>query len=210
FQSAINREWSWGVNATYREMTNALDDVRIRHTPCGPIGFNIWPIANPGKPLTIWGDASIGCAEEGWITIDTSKDGYIKGGSNEVVGYFEPKRTYKSVEFQIDRAWDGKWAFNASYLWSKLDGNHEGPVNSDTNYGDTGMVQHWDHPANNESYGPLFNDHRHQIKLRGSYELNDMWSFGATLNAQSGGPITGFGVTWPDDTIAAASFVTTG
>ena len=103
------------------------------------------------------------------------------------------------------------WPYhNASYLWSKLEGNHEGPVNSDTNYADTGMVQHWDHPANNERYGDLFNDHRHQVKLRGSYKLNDMWTFGATMTALSGGPITAFGVTWPDENRAVASFTSTG
>ena len=210
FQSAISQAWSWGVNATYRRMKNALDDVRINHTPCGPVGFSLFPIANPGKPLTIWGDESIGCETEGWITIDTSQDGYVMNGSGQVVGYSEPKRTYKSLEMQIDRAWDGKWAFNASYIWSKSDGNHEGPVNSDTNYGDTGMVQHWDHPANNEDYGPLFNDRRHQIKLRGSYALNEQWSFGGMLTALSGGPINEFGVTWPNDTRGGASFVTEG
>ncbi|WP_024891639.1 TonB-dependent receptor [Luteimonas huabeiensis] len=210
YQAMLSPAWSWGVNATYRRMKNALDDVRINHTPCGPVGGNLWPIANPGKPLTIWGDASIGCETEGWITIDTSRDGYMKGGSGEVVGYSEPKRTYRSVELQIDRAWDGKWAFNASYIWSKSHGNHEGPVNSDTNYGDTGMVQHWDHPANNQDYGPLFNDRRHQIKLRGSYALNHIWSFGATFTALSGGPINQLGVTWPDDTTGAGSFVTEG
>lgn len=210
FQSAISQTWSWGVNGTYRRMKNALDDVRINHTTCGPVGFNLWPIANPGKPLTIWGDESIGCATEGWITIDTSSDGYRAGGSGNVMGYFEPKREYKAVEFQIDRAWDGKWSFNASYLWSKLTGNHEGPVNSDTNYGDTGMVQYWDHPSNNQDYGPLFNDHRHQIKLRGAYAINEVWSLGATATALSGGPITPLGVAWPDDSTGGASFVTIG
>lgn len=209
FQQALSQAWSWGVNATYRRMENALDDVRINHTPCGPTS-TLWPIANPGKPLTIWGTKAMGCAQDGWITIDTSVDGYRKGGSGEVIGYFEPKREYKSVEFQIDRAWDRKWAFNASYLWSRSTGNHEGPVNSDTNYGDTGMVQHWDHPANNERYGVLFNDHTHQIKLRGTYALNDNWAFGASLRASSGGPITAFGVTWPNDTISAGSFTTIG
>ncbi|UBB25312.1 TonB-dependent receptor [Pseudoxanthomonas japonensis] len=206
FQSMIDQAWSWGVNATYRRMTRALDDVRINHTPCGPVGFNLYPIANPGETLTIWGDESIGCETEGWITIDTSKDGYIKGGSGEVVGYSDPKRTYKAVEFQIDRAWDGKWALNVSYLWSKSEGNFEGPVNSELGYADTGMVQHWDHPANNDRYGVLFNDHEHQIKVRGSYALNDQWLFGGTLNIQSGAPITAYGVTWPGDTTSAGSF----
>ena len=133
-----------------------------------------------------------------------------KLGSNEVVGYAKPRRSYKAVELQIDRAWDGKWSFNASYLWSKSEGNHEGPVNSDTNYGDTGMVQHWDHPAGNARYGVLFNDRRHQIKLRSTYAFNENWSVGGTLSAASGGPITAFGVAWPGDSRGAASFVTEG
>src|SRR5690606_16046009 len=142
--------------------------------------------------VTLWGTTAMGCAQDGWVTIDTSKEGFMKAGSNEIVGYEKPKRTYRALEFQIARAWDDQWAFNASYPWSKSEGNQEGQVNSDTNYGDTGMVQHWDHPANNERYGVLFNDHTHQFKFRGSFKLNEMWSFGATLTALSGGPITAF------------------
>ena len=209
FQQMINQAWSWGVNATYRRMDNDIGDIRI-NALCGVRHSNLWPIANPGDKLTLWGTKAQGCAEDGWVTIDTSKEGYITSGSNRIIGYKDPKRTYKAVEFQIDRAWDDKWAFNASYLWSKSEGNFEGPVNSDTNYGDTGMTQHWDHPANNERYGVLFNDHEHQIKLRGSYKLNDMWTFGSTLTAMSGGPITAFGVTWPDENLAVASYTSTG
>jgi len=209
FQSMINQAWSWGVTGTYRRMPNAMDDMLI-NALCGTRHGNLWPIANPGDKLTLWGTKAMGCAEDGWVTIDTSKEGYMTLGSNRNIGYSKPKRTYKSMEFQIDRAWDDKWAFNASYLWSKSSGNHEGPVNSDTNYADTGMVQHWDHPANNQRYGDLFNDHRHQIKLRGSFKLNDMWSFGTTFTALSGGPITAFGVTWPDEDRAVASYTSTG
>ncbi len=198
FQATINTAWSWGVNATYRNMHRAVDDIKI-NALCGSRHGNLWPIANPGDTLTIWGTTAQGCAQNGWVTIDTSKEGYMMAGSNKVIGYSKPKRTYKAVEFQIDRAWDDHWAFNASYLWSKSEGNHEGPVNSDTNYGDTGMVQHWDHPANNERYGVLFNDHTHQFKFRGSYKLNEALSFGATLTALSGGPITAFGVDWPGE-----------
>lgn len=209
FQAMINEAWSWGVTATYREMENALDDMRI-NALCGVRHGNLWPIANPGDKLTLWGTQAMGCAQDGWVTIDTSKEGYITTGSNRNIGYFKPKRTYKALEFQIDRAWDDKWAFNASYIWSKNEGNHEGPVNSDTNYADTGMVQHWDHPANNQRYGSLFNDREHQIKLRASYKFNEMWSVGGTLTAMSGGPITAFGVTWPDENLAVASYTSTG
>ncbi|HJS35555.1 MAG TPA: TonB-dependent receptor [Pseudoxanthomonas sp.] len=198
FQQAINQAWSWGVNATYRKVTRAVEDARINHVEGCDWYSGDWPIINPGETTTLW------CPDtEDWVTFDSSQDGYVALGSGLVMGYKKPKRTYKAVEFQIDRAWDDKWAFNASYLWSKSEGNIEGPVNSDTGYNDTNLVQYYDHPAVNERYGVLFNDFRHQIKLRGSYKLNEMWSFGTTISARSGGPITAFGVRWPNDNRSA-------
>lgn len=198
FQQAINQAWSWGVNATYRKVTRAVEDARINHVEGCDWYSGDWPIINPGETTMLW------CPDtEDWVTFDSSRDGYIALGSGLVMGYKKPKRTYKAVEFQIDRAWDDKWAFNASYLWSKSEGNIEGPVNSDTGYNDTNLVQYYDHPAVNERYGVLFNDYRHQIKLRGSYKLNEMWSFGTTISVRSGGPITAFGVRWPNDNRSA-------
>ena len=198
FQRAINPEWSYGVNATYRRVTRAVEDVRINHVEGCPWYSGDWPIINPGETNTLW------CPDTNdWVTFDNSQDGYKALGSGTIMGYKEPRRTYKAVEFQLDRAWDDTWSFNASYLWSRSEGNVEGPVNSDTGYADTNLVQYYDHPAVNERYGVLFNDYRHQIKLRGSFKLNDMWSFGATLSARSGGPITAFGVRWPNDNRSA-------
>jgi hypothetical protein len=198
FQRAINQAWSYGVNATYREVSRAVEDVRINHVEGCPWYSGDWPIINPGETNTLW------CPDTNdWVTFDSSEDGYRALGSGAIMGYKKPKRTYKAVEFQLDRAWDEKWAFNASYIWSKSEGNIEGPVNSDTGYNDTNLVQYYDHPAVNERYGVLFNDHRHQIKLRGSYQLNDAWLFGATFSAYSGGPISAYGVRWPNDNRSA-------
>ncbi len=198
FQQAINQAWSYGVNATYRKMTRAVEDVRINHVDGCDWYSGDWPIINPGETNTLWCPST-----NDWVTFDSSKDGYIASGSGAVMGYKKPRRTYKAVEFQLDRAWDDKWAFNASYIWSKSEGNIEGPVNSDTGYADTNLVQYYDHPAVNERFGVLFNDYRHQIKLRGSYKLNEQWAFGSTLSARSGGPITAFGVVWPNDNRSA-------
>ena len=197
FQQAINEAWSYGVTATYRDMSRAVEDARINHIPGCP-GYSSFPIINPGDSVTLFCEST-----NEYVTFDSSVDGYVGTGSGLVTGYKKPKRTYKAVELQLDRAWDDKWAFNASYLWSKSEGNVEGPVNSDSGYADTNLVQFFDHPAVNERYGVLFNDHRHQFKLRGSYKLNDMWSFGATYTAISGGPITAFGVRWPNDNRSA-------
>src|SRR3546814_20615889 len=104
------------------------------------------------------------------------------------MGYSKPKRTYKAVEFQLDRAWDDKWAFNASYIWSKSEGNLEGPVNSDTGYNDTNLVQYYDNPAVTERYGLRFNDHRTQVTLRGRSTTTDTWPVGLHFSPTSGGP----------------------
>ena len=213
FQQALDQSWSWGVRGIYRKLHNAIDDINIRATPqCGRVGSS-WVMANPGKTVTIWGDSNCDGVNDGYINIDTSKYGYwtendnyaysaddgkwhyvnSTGGSQR--GWVKPRRTYKALEFQIDRAWDDKWMFNASYTLSFSKGNAEGPVNTDTNFADSGRTENFDDPfVNLNGYGPLANDHRHQIKLRGTYALSKEWRVGATLDAHSGGPITAFGV----------------
>ena len=206
FQQMINQAWSWGVNATYRRMTNAVDDVRINHTECGPIYSaasdsptgNIYPIGNPGKPLTLWGSSNgrpnqLRCAQDGWITIDTSTEGYRMAGSGNIIGYFEPKRTYKAVEFQI-RAWDDNWRQCAIVV--QVGGTHEGPVNSDTTYGDTEwcIIDHRPPPA---LWRPV-PDHPTSQAAR-QLQAHEIWTF-AAVDALSVGPISAFGVPWPNET----------
>ena len=205
FQQMINERWSWGVSGTYRRLNNAIDDMEISATgACGPDGYVGWVMANPGEEVTVWGDTDCDGDPDGWVNVDTSKEGWAMYDDDEnylgQTGWSKPKRVYKAVEFQIDRAWDGKWALNASYTWSKSEGNAEGPVNSDTNFDDTGRTENFDNPwVNYRGYGPLANDRRHQVKVRGTYALNDYWQVGGTLDAKSGGPITGFGVGNPFD-----------
>jgi hypothetical protein len=81
--------------------------------------------------------------------------------------------------------------------WNR--GNAEGPVNSDTNFDDTGRTENFDDPWVNLSSGYLPNDHRHQFKLRGTYAINKHWQVGADLSVLSGSPITGYGVGDPYD-----------
>src|SRR3546814_8103125 len=116
-------DWSSDVcssdlNATYRELNRAVEDVRINHVEGCPWYSGDWPIMNPGETTTLW------CPDTNdWVTFDSSQDGYEVLCSGNVMGYKRPKRTYKAVEFQLDRAWDDKWALNVSYLWSKSEGN---------------------------------------------------------------------------------------
>ena len=210
FQQQLSSTWSWGVRGIYRRLNNAIDDMGINATPCGRTA-KTWVMGNPGEEVTIWGDTDCDGENDGYLTIDTSKGGFWTEHDNyEYIdgeweytdstpagerGWEKAKRNYKALEVQLDRAWDEKWMFNASYTLAWSRGNAEGPVNTDTNFGDSGRTENFDDPfVNLNGYGPLANDHRHQIKLRGTYALTDNWRVGATLDAQSGGPITAFGV----------------
>ncbi len=205
FQQRLGAQWSWGVKGTYRRLHNAIDDMEISATAaCGADGYIGWVMANPGTKVTVWGDTNCDGAPDGYLTVDTSKEGWAMYDADDNYlgqrGWVKPKRTYAAVELQLDRAWDEKWSMNASYTMAWNRGNAEGPVNSDTNFDDTGRTENFDDPwVNLGGDGYLPNDRRHQFKLRGTYALTPHWQLGADMRVQSGGPITGFGVGNPYD-----------
>ncbi|HEO8483459.1 TPA: TonB-dependent receptor [Stenotrophomonas maltophilia] len=199
FQQMLNERWSYGVRGIYRKLHNAIDDMHITASAqCGNAEVG-WVMANPGRKVTVWGDTNCDGVSDGWLTVDTSKEGFAqyddKGNYIGQIGWDKPRRDYKALELQLDRGWDGTWAMNASYTLAYGRGNAEGPVNSDTDFADTGRTENFDDPwVNRGGYGYLANDRRHQLKLRGSYAITENLLVGATLDARSGGPITGFGV----------------
>ena len=207
FQSMIDSKWSWSVRGIYRELHNAIDDMEITSNGIlcggepGSVGF---VMGNPGEDLTVYTDTDCDGVNDGFVTIDTSRAGWAlyddDGNYIGERGYAKPRRTYTALEFMIDRAWDDKWSMNASYTLSYSKGNAEGPVNSDTDFADTGRTEAFDDPwVNLGGYGYLPNDRRHQFKLRGAYAFNDHWEVGASLTAQSGRPVSAFGVGNPFD-----------
>ena len=204
FEQALNQTWAYGVKTTYRRLHNAIDDMEISATPqCGGDGYVGWVMANPGRPVTVWGDTDCN-GTMGYITIDTAKQGWAMYDSDGnylgQTGWVKPKRKYYAAEFDLDRAWDGKWSLNASYTLSWNMGNAEGPVNSLTNFDDTGRTENFDNPwVNYAGYGPLSNARRHQFKFRGAYAINDHWRLGAVADIHSGSPVSGLGSGNPFD-----------
>ena len=207
FQSMLDDTWSWGVRGTYRRLTHAIDDMELTSNGIlcdGEPGYIGYIMGNPGEDATVYTDTDCDGTPDGYVTIDTSRAGWAMydddGNYVGEHGWVKPRRTYKALDLQIDRAWDGKWAFNASYTLSFSQGNAEGPVNSDTGFSDTGRTENFDDPwVNWRGYGYLPNDRRHQLKLRGIYGITEHWQLGGTLTAMSGRPVSAFGVGNPFD-----------
>ncbi|HEY0685077.1 MAG TPA: TonB-dependent receptor [Steroidobacter sp.] len=214
FQSMLGEQWSWGVRGIYRKLNNAIDDMEITSTGVFCDGEPVsagYVMGNPGEPVTIYSDTNCDGENDGWVTVDTGKAGWAlyddAGNYLGDVGYPKPKRNYKALELMIDRAWDDLWSFNAVYTLSWAKGNAEGPINSDTNFGDTGRTEAFDNPwVNFGSYGYLPNDRRHQLKVRGAYALGEHWELGGTLTVQSGRPKNALGECNPYDAECFYSF----
>jgi hypothetical protein len=207
FQSMIDDKWSWGVRGIYRKLHNAIEDMTVSSMGIVCDGEPVSAgsvMGNPGRPITLFTDTNCDGENDAYVTVDTARAGYAlfddDGNYVGEAGYSKPKRDYKAIEFMIDRAWDDKWSMNASYTLSFSKGNAEGPVNSDSNFDDTGRTEAFDDPwVNYGADGYLPNDRRHQFKLRGSYAVTSNWEVGATLGVTSGRPISAIGSGNPFD-----------
>jgi hypothetical protein len=212
------------VRGIYRDLHNAIDDMRILSTGivcAGRPNRAGFVMGNPGEPLTIFTDTDCNGPggtqgdNDGFVTVDLGTDGWAHFSGNNgggtwlgaISGFPEPKRTYKALELVLDRAWDRRWTLNASYTLSYSEGNAEGPVNSDFNFGDSGRTEAFDDPwVQFGGDGYLPNDRRHQVKLRGSYGFGENWRIGASIGAFSGRPISAHGVGNPVDAQSFHSF----
>ncbi|HJU84605.1 MAG TPA: TonB-dependent receptor [Holophagaceae bacterium] len=121
------------------------------------------------------------------------------GSSQTGVQYPRAVRDYKAFELSAQRKFADHYYWQASYLWSKLEGNYEGAfqgIGGPDGLGqlDPNIDSAFDEPAflvNNN--GPLSGDRRHQFKANGYYEWDFGLSLGASFRYQSGTPITRLG-----------------
>jgi hypothetical protein len=108
------------------------------------------------------------------------------------------QRTNDSVELSLRKRYSDNWQFMASYVWSKLEGNYDGTFQNSTGQLDPNINSAFDYAdflVN--AQGPLTNEHKHQVKLDGSYmvptgALNGL-NFGASFRWLSGLPLTAYG-----------------
>ncbi len=106
-------------------------------------------------------------------------------------------RKNTSVELILRKRYADNWQLLASYVFSKLEGNYDGTFQNSTGQLDPNINSAFDYGdflvnAN----GALTNEHRHQLKLDGSYTFTgaaEGLNLGASLHWFSGLPLTAYG-----------------
>src|SRR5690606_32154675 len=125
-------DWTIGLTYTHRNMDRSAEDMAIDRAVlnycddngiagCDATwtGFHQYVIANPGQDLTI-NLAGL----DGQLVTFTAEE-------LAAIGFPKATRKYDAVDLTFRRPWDGKWAFEGNYTWSKSRGNSEGFVQSD-------------------------------------------------------------------------------
>ncbi|SHE31485.1 TonB-dependent receptor [Thermomonas hydrothermalis] len=185
--------WQLGVKATYRKIVNAIDDtcdVRAVYNAAVAAGYSVSNWANQWtSPGGIPGCYLYNPGRDLNIRLDVNVDGHIRDLTIPAAALGpKAKRDYKAVTFSADKTTE-KWSISASYTWSKLYGNLEGLVKSTNGQDDTGTTSDFDFKElMYGATGDLFNDHRHSIKVYGSYKFTPEWEMGFNILAQSGSP----------------------
>lgn len=184
YRHKLNDLWSVGLSYTHRKLIRSAEDAAIDAavlqycddqgiSGCSSTwtGFHQYVIINPGQDVVV----NLAGLDGRVVTFDA-----------ESLGYPAAKRTYDAVEFSFERKFDGKWALQGSYTWSKSKGNSEGFVQSDFGQDDAGITQDFDQPGFNEgAYGFLPNHREHRFKVWGSYALSDWFTVGANFRLES-------------------------
>ncbi|MGA0587593.1 TonB-dependent receptor [Dyella sp. KRB-257] len=195
FDKQLNEKWTYGAKAMWRDLKVAIDD------ECSPyliaakmskLGLNpddysdsiygpaYCRLFNPGRTNNFLVTANAGSGQADQIVSMTNADwGFTQG----------VKRKVGSVNLYLEHPFDGKWQARIDYTWSRGFGNTEGQVRSDFGQGDVSKTEDWDNYALMDGqYGDLQNVHKHQIRIRGAYQITPEWLVSGTLLAQSGQP----------------------
>ncbi len=185
----VGENWTFGVAGVYRNMGRAVEDALLDQgvlayceqegiAGCNTVfnGTSYYLLINPGHdvvatlPKLLPGDT-----ERRTITMKA-----------EDLGIPEAKREYIAAEFTFERAFDGVWGLQGSYVLSKSEGNYEGAVKSDNGQTDAGIVSTFDFQSFIPGqYGLLPNHRGHQFKVFGSWQATPDLLVGANVSVIS-------------------------
>ncbi len=214
FEYEVARGWSIGVKGIYKALGRVLED------RCDiPYNADTTAILSSDDPYIKAFQptcALINVGEGG--TLNTIKDPadkqcYPNGATNPEGSYKASSpcetthavRKYRGIELDLAHRFSNNFFMQASYVYSKLEGNYSGNLSQTREGGqfDPNINADFDYPGLvTNSYGLLRNDTPHQAKFTGYYAFPFGLTAGLNFTFQSGRPISLIGC--PEDFVACA------
>ncbi len=175
YEREVARDISVGAKFIYRNYGEVIEDFLCQDD-------GTYCIGNPGKGIM-----------ERLFTLDYSQT------------FPSPKaqRTYKALQVDVQKRFADNFQAQASYIYSKLEGNFDGLYSPFTNVGAdpniSAAFDYYDFFSNGQNLaritntGFLSNDRRHQFKLSGYYVFPFRLSVGLSAYYRSGTPLSRYG-----------------
>ena len=184
FSSIFRQDWVYGLKLTDRILRNAIDDYcdigRVA-AKAASLGYDIEStnscyLINPGKANT-------------FVLRDTGGNYVYVPLLHDEFGWDKLKRKYYSAELTLEHPFKDRWYGMVSYVFSRSYGNTEGQLRSDISQTFTSTTQDWDYAEIMEhTNGLQNNDHKHQFKAYGYYQLTPELLVSGALSLVSGAP----------------------
>ncbi|MFT3761824.1 MAG: TonB-dependent receptor [Pseudoxanthomonas sp.] len=183
-RSMLDNAWVYGVKLTRRVLRSAIDDYCDVDRVIGKaesMGYEIDSsnscyLFNPGKTNT-------------FVLRDIDGNYVDVPMTSEEMDFGQLKRKYYGAEFTLEHPFDGHWYGMASYVFSRSYGNSEGQLRSDIRQTFSSTTQDWDYAEIMENTnGVTNNDHKHQLKAFGYYQIAPEWQVSGSLALISGAP----------------------
>ncbi len=185
FEKTLGEAWTWGLKGMYRNLRNAIDDfcsmgqvVAAANAAGHDVqNYNTCYLINPGRTNV-------------FTLVDGDGSYFDFPMSNADLGFKQKLiRKYYSLEAVLEHPMRDNWYAKASYVFSRSYGNTEGQVRSDASQSGTSTSYDWDNWTIMENAnGPQNNDHTHQVKLYGYYQITPEWLVSGNFAAISGTP----------------------
>ncbi|KZC18829.1 Oar protein [Rhodanobacter denitrificans] len=198
FDKKLNDSWTYGAKAMWRDLKTAIDD------ECSPGRIGNKMVAQGVDPAALGGayyDSLYGASYCRLINPGLTNDILVKSSdsthpdllvtmSQKDWGYQQGvKRKTGSLNLYLEHPFDGKWQARVDYTYTRGFGNTEGQVRSDFGQADVSKTEDWDSwQLMDGANGELANVRKHQLRIRGAYQITPEWLVSATLLAQSGYP----------------------
>lgn len=200
----LNEDWVVGAKFTYQNLKSSIEDTNLVYAlvqkwgkdnpeeieKLQRLGLNTnvnWLalVVNPGNDIKLSYDVN----EDG----NVSDDEFVQWDA-DYLGLPQAQRKYRSLEFTLQGKPSEKSSIQASYTWSRSEGNTEGLVSGVHSQADPGWSGSFDAPElTDNSYGLTSNDIPHKFKVFGDYQITDDLNLGFFASAQSGRPINKLG-----------------